>query len=239
MYKLVISSFDNTLINSEEAISSSTMVKIDEIRRNNILFGISTNRCYKDVLSYNRDFPFIDYIIAYNGAYVYDVNKNKVIFKKNILISIIKKIFNNFKDYDLLFYTDEEVFNDFDLINDNKIYKIRIICDLDEINLICDKLSELNLDINYYKNCIDNTYFVEIFRGSVNKFVGLEKICNKKILLDEVVAIGYDDTDIEILTGVGYSAIVSNGDNCIKKYADIVTLSNDNKGVEKILDKIM
>lgn len=239
MYKLVISGFDNTLINDEEAISSSTMVKIDEIRRKNILFGISTNRCYKEILSYNRDFPFIDYIIAYNGAYVYDVNKNKVIFKKYILVSIIKKIFSNFKDYDLLFYTDEIVFDDFDLIDDNKIYKIRIICNLDDIDLICEKLFKLNLDINYYKNCIDNICSVEIFRGSINKFVGLEKICNKRISLDEVVAIGCDSTDIEVLNSVGYSAVVSNGDVCAKECAKVITLSNNDKGVEKILDKIM
>ena len=136
MYKLVVSSFDNTLINSEEAISTSTMIKLDEIRNKGVIFGISTNRCYKDVLSYNRDFPFIDYIIAYNGAYVYDVKKEKTLFKKSLLIGNVKKIYNKFKDYKLLFYTDTDIYDDLNAINDNKVYKIKIICNESEFNLI-------------------------------------------------------------------------------------------------------
>ena len=63
MYKVVVSEFDRTLINSEEAISSSTVMEIDRIRNMGCLFCISTDRFLSDILSYNRDFIFTDYII--------------------------------------------------------------------------------------------------------------------------------------------------------------------------------
>ena len=239
MYKLVVSSFDNTLINSEEAISTSTMIKLDEIRNKGVIFGISTNRCYKDVLSYNRDFPFIDYIIAYNGAYVYDVKKEKTLFKKSLLIGNVKKIYNKFKDYKLLFYTDTDIYNDLNAINDNKVYKIKIICNESEFNLISKELDKLNLDIIYYMNNDYDSYFVEIFRNNVNKLIGIEKICNKKISLDNVLYIGYDNTDLDVFKNVGYSSIVANGNLELKDYVDCVTFSNDEKGVEKLLNKMM
>ena len=239
MYKLVVSSFDNTLINSEEAISTSTMIKLDEIRNKGVLFGISTNRCYKDVLSYNRDFPFIDYIISYNGAYVYDVKKDKVLFKKNLLVGNVKKIYSKFSNYNLLFYTDEDVYNNMDCIRDKKIYKIKIFCNEMNFDLICDELDKLNLNIIYYRNCDYNNYSIEIFNGSVNKLVGLEKICNKKIFMNEILYIGYDSTDLEVFKSVGYSSMVSNGNIKLKEYVDSITFSNDEKGVEKILDKML
>lgn len=58
MYKLFVSDFDGTLINSEEAIPLSTMVEIDRIRKLGVKFCIATGRILKSILDYNRDFPF-------------------------------------------------------------------------------------------------------------------------------------------------------------------------------------
>ena len=68
MYKLVVSGFDNVLINSDEAISTSTILEIDRVRNNEVLFAILCDRGYKEVLEYNKDFSFVDYIISCNGA---------------------------------------------------------------------------------------------------------------------------------------------------------------------------
>lgn len=240
MYKLVVSNFDNTLINREEAISTSTMIKLEEIRNNGILFGVSTNRCYRDVLSYNKDFPFIDYIISYNGAYVYDVKKDKCLFKKYLLINSIKKIYNNFSDYDLLFYTEEYFYNikdiDLEFFKDNKIYKISILCN-DNYNFIVNKINSLNLNISIYKYYKDGDIYLDIFRDNINKFIGLNSIC-KKINFNDVIGIGYDYSDFELLENVGYSVLVSNGCDELKNKVNFITDSNDCNGVLKLLDKM-
>ncbi|MBQ9018728.1 MAG: HAD hydrolase family protein [Bacilli bacterium] len=92
MIKMVVSSFYNTLINKEEAIDMSTMLEIDRIRNEKVLFTISTNGLYKEILDYNKDFPFVDYIISLNGSYIYDVLKDKCIYKQKIAKIDVKKI---------------------------------------------------------------------------------------------------------------------------------------------------
>ena len=64
MYKMVVSDFDGTLIDEYEAISLSTMLEIDKVRKDKVVFVIVTERCLSDILYYNRDFSFIDYIVA-------------------------------------------------------------------------------------------------------------------------------------------------------------------------------
>ena len=82
MYKMIVSDFDGTLIDSDEAIPLSTMVEIDRIRKLGVKFVVATGRILKSVLDYNRDFPFLDYVISCDGAYVYDVSNRKTLYKK-------------------------------------------------------------------------------------------------------------------------------------------------------------
>ena len=72
MYKMVVSEFSNTLIDSEEAIPHSTMIEIDRLRRDNIIYTISSDDPFYMINEYNKDFPFIDYIVGYNGGVIYD-----------------------------------------------------------------------------------------------------------------------------------------------------------------------
>ena len=140
MYKLFVSGFNETLIDSEEAISISTMVEIDRIRQKGVIFTVATEDDLDSVLEYNRDFPFLDYIICYNGAFVYDVKKDKVIYRKNIGVSIVRKIIRLFSDYKICFYTSDNQYFFNNCISDrgsvgqfvekNKkdVYKIEIEC---------------------------------------------------------------------------------------------------------------
>ena len=84
MIKMVVCSFYNALINEEEAIPTSTMLEIERLRKKGIVFSICTNGLYQEVLDYNRDFPFVDYIISLNGSYVYDVEGKRCLFKSKI-----------------------------------------------------------------------------------------------------------------------------------------------------------
>ena len=71
MYKMIVSDFSGTLINSDEAISVSTMLELDRVRKNGVIFCITTSKGIRVVKDYNRDFPFIDYIVAFNGSYIH------------------------------------------------------------------------------------------------------------------------------------------------------------------------
>ena len=262
MYKLLVTDFYNTLLDSDEAIPISTMLEIDRIRKSGVLFSIASGSPLYSVLDYNRDFPFIDYIIACNGAYVYDVKNNKVIFKKNIMASIIKKIKKLYSSYDMCFCTDKykyilksntdkkiydrelliEDFDSFYLENKSNIYKIEILFDKKkDRDTIYSEINNLDLKILFNKISYSNKLFgIEITMDGIDKFIGIEKICNKtKISVAEVVSVGDDFNDLSMIKNVGMGVAVSNAVSEVKKIAKMKTTSNDTKGLEKIIKKLL
>ena len=125
MIKMVASSFYNTLIDKEEAIPMSTMLQIDRIRNNNIKFTILTNKSHNELTYYNKDFPFIDYIVSFNGNYVIDINKNKAIYKNPLTNKKINNILEKYKNQKILLYSEDSVYEK-ENYNGQTIYKIEI-----------------------------------------------------------------------------------------------------------------
>ena len=234
MYKLLVSDFDGTLVGEELAIDYSTMLAIDKIRREKVLFAIATSRCLGDILYYNRDFSFLDYVIASDGAIVYDVNKEKVIFKKAVSVSCIRKIYNTFASHDIYACRKDRKFKLLGLDDITDVYKLEIVCSSRDDSLeVIDKLKSLNLKINYFEQYINDTYYVDIVSLDIDKFVGVEKICDKKkISTEEVVSFGKYYNDINLVKNTGLGVSMDNAIKAVKKVSKKSTLDNLNKGVE-------
>ena len=58
MKELIVSDFDDTLINSDEEIPASTVVVLDSLRRTGYKFAIATGELYKQICDYNHDFIY-------------------------------------------------------------------------------------------------------------------------------------------------------------------------------------
>ncbi len=161
MKKMAICNF-NDLLDKEDAIPISTMLKIEKLKNNNFLLTIITNKKVEEILDYNKDFPFIDYIITCHGYLIYDVNKNKKIGNYKISkkdISKIKKIDNNA----IFIGENDNIFQI--IINDKSI--------IDNINL--KRKKEYNKLI-IFKEDIDEI-------KSINKICLINKITNDNLLL--------------------------------------------------------
>lgn len=258
MYRLFVSDFDGTLLDSDEAIPLSTMVEIDRIRRDGVKFAVASDRILKSVLDYNRDFPFLDYVISCDGAYVYDVVHRKALLKKPLQVSIIKKIKKLYSNCELYLDTVQEKylckndivyseiknrrisFSEFYEAHKNLIYQLEIkfFTKKDRDNAFRE-LEELQLKAHFIKKDQKKDYRIIIVSNDSSKVFGLEKICKKEHLsLEQVVYVGDDEEDIPILLSVGQSAVVSNGSKKAKKVANVQTSSNETKGVEKVIKKL-
>ena len=222
MIKMFITSFYNTLINTEEAISTSTIIEIDKLRNKNILLTICTNRTKEEVLYYNKDYPFIDYIIAYNGNYIYDVKRKKDILKTPLKKNIIKQIEKIYQDYNLSYYKEN-----------NEIYKIEIKVSKKELNII-EKISDIdvNKSILFYKN----EYFIEITEKNISNAV--ETLLKKlNINYDETIAVIGNDSEKLLTNIIKNTYAVSNASKNLKEKVNNKTTSNCLKGVEKVIKK--
>ncbi len=196
MKKVIVSRLFNVLSDWEDAISTNTMLMIDKIRQDKNIFIVMDNCSCKDILFYDYSYPFIDYIIACNGSYVFDPHKNKVIFKKKMLSSDLNRINKNIKSK-IKYYSEN-----------NEIYKLDII-DFKKEDLELIK----KLKLNYFVN--DN--ILEVNR--CDKLTGLNKILKDKYKKEDIISIGCDDSDKCILNNSqGY--LIKKGDN--KKVLEIL-----------------
>lgn len=231
---MVVSSFYNTLINGEEAIPSSTMLEIDRIRNKGVVFSICTNRLAKEVLDYNRDFPFIDYIISLNGSCIYDVEKKKFFSKSKLSVANIKKLSNIFQDYKMTYYTEENAYFKLEDVPNQDIYKIEVEISTEEEK---KKIEKLTVTSSIF--CWQGKKYLEITSNKSSMFTGVDQVSLKLgISLKEIVTICSNESEYSLAKNIDKSYIVKNSCDLLKKTTHKVTNSNEEKGVERILKKV-
>jgi len=259
MYKLVVSGFDGTLLDDDLAISVSTVLTIDEVRRKNCKFVVATGRGINFVKDYIKDVNFIDYIVALNGSYVYDVLRDKIIFEKSVKKTTIRKIINEYKKQAVRIYlctdhskcllnvnneeTDEVIVRDIgDFLKCNKVYKMEIHTGTQkESKMIVKKLKNEYSDLNFNLQKYDRKdYLIEITACNVSKYMATREIAKKEMVKnEEIIAYGDNYNDLDLLKNVGYSVAVENAIREVKDICRNVTFSNNNRGVEKSLFNIL
>ncbi len=236
MIKMVVSSFYNALLDEEEAIPTSTMLEIERIRKKGVSFTVCTNRLYTEVLEYNKDFPFLDYIISLNGSYIYDVGKESFLVKNKLSLPNIKKIQAIFPNSQLTYYTENNSYQDLSMVKEQEVYKIEIEIDKD-ITEELEKLKKLNINTSTF--IYNNKKYLEITSSRSSMFSGVDKVSIKlNISLNEVIAIGANESDEALIRAIPKSYVVKNCCPLLRKTDAKKTSSNTEKGVEKILKKL-
>ena len=215
MFKLILSDFKDTLIDLEDSISTDTIISIDNYRRCGGLFSICNDLGIEEILYYDKSFHFIDYIIGFSGSIIYDVNKDKIIYNKHILISKVKKIIKNIDKVVMYDINSKKVKN-----IDNDIYRIDIPNNKDNLEFI------KSIDAFYYEN--DKLITIT---GS-NIYECIMKIIKKKIGFREVLCIP-NDKKFECCTDLFYCMGLSNCKIKVKK----IRKDNNSEGIIDILKK--
>ena len=251
MYKMMVSSFYNTLINKDEAIALDTMLNIDRIRNKGVLFVVSTAALFRTIIDYNDSYIFSDYVSCYNGAYLYDMNNDKVLYKKNIPVTTLKKLIK-LKGFDMAFCTLNDTYyigksynydfsieitdlDDFISFHKNDIYQIIIHYKRKDLDEIIKYIKQFN--VNYFFKTNGRDTFIEITYKDIDKLNSIKMICDKKkIKLNEVVSIGSNSNDLNLVSNT-IGNCVKNGEKEIKKAAKYVTKLDRSLGVNEVILK--
>ena len=172
MKKMVINSLYNTLIDKEDAIPLSTMLEIERIRKSGNKFVVLTNRSAEELAFYNRDFPFIDYIIAFNGNYVLDVENNKCLLDSKLREADIELINNDYIKSSLFVY-NKKTYLEITSAKSNNCKAAELLMRLEEIKktdvtAILGNDSEIDL-LRHIKNSYVVSNAKEIKKISTNK----------------------------------------------------------------------
>ena len=215
-------------INNEKIIYQNTIpkekvLKIIEIcEANSIYYSVYTEK------------GIVTKSLNYNILFYHKENLKKVNTEKTN-INIVQNIYDYIEN-----------------LENNKISKISI-CDKDKMvfDSILKKLKTIeNLDIlevghmsrKYIENGTEivpiEFYYTEITNENVNKWEAIKFLIERlNIKPEEVIAIGDNINDKEMLENAGLGVAMGNAAPYIKEFADDVTLDNDNNGVAKAVEK--
>lgn len=110
-YKLICLDMDGTLLNSEKEISIRNKEAIKKASDKGVKVAIATGRIFTSVRYYAQLLGIKTPIIASNGAYIREKDKDEIIYSSSISEEKCRKLINIIKKYDFDFY-----FNTFDTI---------------------------------------------------------------------------------------------------------------------------
>ena len=111
MYKLVAIDLDGTMLNSYGEVTENTKKVIREQKEKGIEIVIASGRTIDSIKNIAEEIGGIRYIISGNGAIVYDIEKEKIIYEKCIskikALNLIKICEENSITYSV--YTDKAI----------------------------------------------------------------------------------------------------------------------------------
>lgn len=258
--KLVVSDMDGTLLNSKHEVSQLFLELFKQIQENHIKFAVASGRQYYSLRERMEKIKEDLIYIAENGAIVMyeDEQLHIVPMKKEVVHEIIKEVRKldnkylvlcgrkqayiektdpEFMEPFLNHYEKYEVVDDLLEVEDDLFLKLTV-CDLSgaeenslpHLEHFGDRLQvklsgEIWIDFND----------LEAQKGNALKAVQ-EKLNIKE---EETVAFGDYLNDIELFQHSGYSYAMKNAHSKVKEQATHHAGSNDELGVEKVLEELL
>ncbi len=264
-YKLICTDIDGTLLNKDRELSEITINEVKRIAP--IPFVLISSRMPKAIRHLQQQFKNTTTpIIAYNGGLVLDNDTilHSTVINNTVLSEIISQC-SKTSIHLSLYYADEWYVPSMDYwakreANNTKViptvksnvavlskwkiegkgaHKIMCMGDEAEIGVLYNSLEEsYSNEIILYRS---KPTYIEISHNSISKKTAIEvllKNCYSEISLKNVIAFGDNYNDIEMLKAVGLGVAVANAKEEVLKIANIITDSNKDNGVAKVLKEL-
>lgn len=260
--KLILIDSDQTLRRNDGTISENTKNIIKKLTDNNYYVVICTGRPRYHTKKIKEVAAFSPIIISSNGAEIYDTDNDKIIDSSYIDKDECYKLIDYAVKHNLrlivsvgdIEYVTKDVRNENQVLFDLKNYKNQLVdkdiyqCMIIDSNILeVEKIRKLVLSNGnlMIKNelAINTNSEIDWFavgNPDATKGSALVKLAEYlDIPINDTISIGNDYNDISMFEEAGFSVCVANGEEEVKKYADYITLSNDEDGVAIILEKIL
>lgn len=263
MIKLIAIDVDGTLLDSNRKLPKENIMAIREINKEKIKIVISTGRPYSGIESILKKLDLIrnnQYCITNTGAFVMENKSKKSIILNTLDIKDYNYLESLIKGYNLQLsiYTSNEIYNYSDRPNNASLHDSRILkmkiktpdknfkSPIGRINVMGDK-EEIDKFQNKYLKLLSENYYLmrnetfslEILNKNCGKGKALKKLWEfLGIKMSEVIAIGDNENDIEMLSFAGTGIAMGNANSKVKKNADFITKSNDDCGVAFLIKNI-
>ena len=257
--KLVATDMDGTLLNSNHEVSSLFFDLFEELKKHDILFVAASGRPFYSITEKLKTIKNDIVIIAENGGIVVkndSILSSTPLEKENLFLieqlidsndgihpifctkskAYFKSTSDTFIDLLSEYYPTNSIINSVQEIEDD-ILKIALYNHEDSQKNIYPVFKHLE---PHYKVKVSGKHWVDISHELANKGQALELLQKTyNITSEETMVFGDYDNDIEMLTKSSYSFAMENANDNIKNMAAYKTLSNNELGVEMVLEKLI
>lgn len=260
--KMIVMDLDGTLLHSDRECSTNSMNYLKKLRDLGYIIVIATGRTLGSALSKVKGNFFSSYIISNNGAIIYDVLNNSILFESEIDSKVVSDIYYDVKDeIDSFTVTDDKFYYRYHSLN-NMTSDDKKITNIESFLVSANKIihgcieQKKNIDVYALQQKLSHKYYlmdflimqdsfsdnkwIDFFKANTSKYNSIKTLadlCN--INNNNIVCFGDGLNDISMITNCGIGVAMGNALMEVKEKADYVTLTNDEDGVVAFLaDKI-
>ncbi|RTL56638.1 MAG: Cof-type HAD-IIB family hydrolase [Sphingobacteriales bacterium] len=266
MIKAVFIDIDGTLLRSDHTVSEVTIQTIKQLQEKNVLVVLVSARPLHGILPISKIVGLETApTISLNGSYI--AQNNKVIFKSSIPTSVTLALHDAVQPYHVttLYYQENNWFAENSsqyTIAEQKITdvpvtiqplshtieqwnrentgpnKIMMIADATTIQTIQEKLKALFAEtLNMFTS---KPIYLEAMQKDASKAKAvLQLIQEYHITTDEIITIGDNFNDLEMIEMAGTGIAMGNAPDAVKAVAKYVTDTNNNDGVAKAIQHFL
>ena len=259
--KLVVSDMDGTLLNSKGKVSDQFFLLFKKLQEKNIRFCAASGRQHNSIVSKLDIIKDQIYVIAENGGVVKQGKTTLLSHfldakKVQELIPVLRKI----SGANMVLCCDNSAYieskdNRFISLFQEYYHSFQQVQDVMEIakTIPVFKIAVYHFDssekfifpvVKDFKNevllKISGQHWLDISDEKANKgnaLKAVQKLLN--VTKQETLVFGDYHNDIEMMEEAGMSFAMKNAHEDIKKIADFITESNDNFGVEMVLESLV
>lgn len=264
--KILALDLDGTLTNSEKKISSHTKETLQRAMEDGVTVVLASGRPLVGIKPLAKELElsnYSGYILAYNGGQIIDCHTGGEVYQKVLNPERIATIYDVARKFDvaMLTYDGEDIITEDDtdpyvlrecFINKVKVRKIEdivgyvtypvpkclVVGEHDKLLPVRDYLKEkYGEELSIY---FSEPFFLEIMPLGVEKSASLDFLLNRlQLSREELMACGDGLNDITMLQYAGLGVAMGNACKEAKDVADYITVSNDEDGVAKAVNRFI
>lgn len=204
MYKLIAIDLDGTLLNSYGEISEENKKAIQYALKKGVEIVLASGRDPQTMKKISLDLGIKNYLIAGNGASVYDIEQEKNIYEKYIKKEKALKIIKMCKQNSIFFnlYTDKGI------ITENLNYNVKVFnsenthkalqkqTNIEIVKDIYQYAKSVDLNILKIIICDDSKIIFNNIMQKLKRIIGIE-VLDVEHMSRKVIKIGTEDIPIE------------------------------------------
>lgn len=247
--KMIVTDLDGTLLHNDKTISDRTLRVLEQCRKRGIAFVIATARFWIGAETV-IDLLKPDYVISADGTMAHDAEKLvcECRLHPGTTNHLIQKIREAKEGAEIITAVDKTVYwNSLHISESARLYKAQYYDYqspfTEEVHKIAAELPSKEIAERIAGECgckvigyrgEDIYSFISRIAGKAHMIQMLAE--HLGISMEQVVAFGDDENDIEMLQVCGIGVAVANALPEVKAAADTVTLSNEQDGVAHFLE---